>query len=304
MTAAPSKTHDSLFREHERFLWGLSFRMTGCAADADDIVQETFARALASPPARTDEPWRPWLARVALNLARDTLRRRKRDGYVGPWLPSPVPANEIGDEGTSPDARYERAESVSFAFLLALESLSPRERAVLLLRDVFDYSVREAADLLHVTETNAKVLHHRARKALVPYDETREARAARAGLSAEALRKFLVALATRDGAALEATLAESARAMTDGGGEFFAARNVVRGRANVAKLFLGISRRYADIRTTFAEYGGLPSIVTDLPTRTAREAPRTVIACEVDDAGLITAVYTVSASRKLTRVTT
>jgi len=79
--------HAAAFREHERFLWALCYRMTGSAADADDLVQETFVRALERPPPRTDLPWRPWLTRVAMNLARDALRRRRRRGYVGPWLP-------------------------------------------------------------------------------------------------------------------------------------------------------------------------------------------------------------------------
>ncbi|HEY9231828.1 MAG TPA: sigma-70 family RNA polymerase sigma factor, partial [Blastocatellia bacterium] len=77
-----------------RLLWGLCYRMTGNAADADDLVQETFVRALEHPPRRTDEPLRPWLVRVALNLSRDLLRRRRRRDYTGPWLPSPVPTDE------------------------------------------------------------------------------------------------------------------------------------------------------------------------------------------------------------------
>src|SRR5262245_37766111 len=112
---------------HRSFLWGLSYRLTGSAADADDIVQETFVRALARPPARTDAPWRPWLVRVALNLGRDLLRRRRRRRYEGPWLPSPVetdsapPSFEPAAEGT-PASRYDLLESLSFAFLLALEA--------------------------------------------------------------------------------------------------------------------------------------------------------------------------------------
>jgi RNA polymerase sigma-70 factor (ECF subfamily) len=82
------------FRANERHLWGLCYRMTGSAADADDLVQETFTRALARPPAKRDDPWRPWLVRVAMNLAHDTLRRRRRRRYVGPWLPSPVEADD------------------------------------------------------------------------------------------------------------------------------------------------------------------------------------------------------------------
>ena len=142
------------FAAERTFLWGLCYRMTGCAADAEDIVQETFTRALERPPARTSDPWRPWLVRVAMNLARDQLRRRRRQRYIGPWLPSPI---ETGDEvavpavepalagGDTTAGRYDVLESVSFAFLIALEALTPQQRAVLLLRCVFDYDVRETA---------------------------------------------------------------------------------------------------------------------------------------------------------------
>src|SRR5438128_12126286 len=81
---------DALYEEHRRFLWGLCYRMTGSAADAEDVVQDTFVRAIEHPPGRTNEPLRPWLVKVALNLARDLLRRRRRREYVGPWLPSPI----------------------------------------------------------------------------------------------------------------------------------------------------------------------------------------------------------------------
>ncbi len=124
-------------RTHERLLWGLSYRLTGSAADADDIVQETFLRALKNTRLLPADAWRPWLVRVATNLGMDTLRRRRRRAYVGSWLPSP-----IGTEGEAPmlpappadgpAERYEQLESVSFAFLLALEALTPRQRAVLL----------------------------------------------------------------------------------------------------------------------------------------------------------------------------
>ncbi|HEY6211735.1 MAG TPA: sigma-70 family RNA polymerase sigma factor, partial [Vicinamibacterales bacterium] len=81
---------ESLYAEHRSFLWGLCYRMTGNAADADDVVQDTFVRAMQRPPRRTDDSLRPWLVTVALNLSRDLLRRRRRRDYVGPWLPSPI----------------------------------------------------------------------------------------------------------------------------------------------------------------------------------------------------------------------
>src|SRR4030095_6241497 len=78
------------YNEDKRFLWGLCYRMTGSAADADDIVQDTFVRALEKPPTNLDAPLRPWLVTVALNITREKSRRRRRREYFGPWLPSPV----------------------------------------------------------------------------------------------------------------------------------------------------------------------------------------------------------------------
>src|SRR6185436_13556133 len=171
--------HAQALEIDRRLLWGLCYRMTGNAADADDLVQETFVRAIEKPPPRTDEPLRPWLVRVAMNLSRDLLRRRKREGYTGPWLPSPVPTDDeespasyepaTGGED-SPVARYDLKESISFAFLLALEALTPSQRAVLLLRDVFDYSTSETAEALGITEANTKVVLLRARRNMKEYD--------------------------------------------------------------------------------------------------------------------------------------
>jgi RNA polymerase sigma-70 factor (ECF subfamily) len=176
---------EQIFNENRRFLWGLCYRMTGSAADSDDILQETFVRLLQRPPADTDEPLRPWLARVAVNLSRDVLHRRRRQGYTGQWLPAPFETEnnedvfavlDLAADGhapTDPAARYEVLESVSFAFLLALELLTPTQRAVLLLRDVFDFNVAEAAAVLRVTEQHVKTTHHRARRVMREYEEQR-----------------------------------------------------------------------------------------------------------------------------------
>ncbi len=94
MAALSSIVTEDLFIQHRRFLWGLCYRLTGSAADADDLVQETFVRAIELPPARLGDPLRPWLVRVAVNLGRDLLRRRRRVPYKGPWLPSPIETDE------------------------------------------------------------------------------------------------------------------------------------------------------------------------------------------------------------------
>lgn len=114
MTTLAASLTETLFIEHRTFLWGLCYRLTGSAADADDLVQETFIRAMERLPARLDEPWRPWLVRVAINLGRDLLRRRKRRAYVGPWLPSPI---NTGEDASPPSHEPTFAETIgSFDF--------------------------------------------------------------------------------------------------------------------------------------------------------------------------------------------
>lgn len=297
---------------HRRHLWGLCYRMTGNAADADELVQETFVRALERPPARTDEPWRPWLVRVAMNLSRDLLRHRRRSPYRGTWLPSPIetgsddapPAYEIpAGSGSPTEGRYELLESVSFAFLLALEALTPSQRAVLLLRDVFDYSVRETADALGMSESNIKVTHHRARRAMAAYDQRRcvPTRELQANTRA-ALERFLIALSSADTAAMESLLAADVRHLSDGG-EFPAAHRPVIGRSRVMRLFFGLNRHLGPTAwSIIRELNGLPALLIDFGVRDPRFAPRGIVRLDVDADGRVAVVHAVLASRKLAAV--
>lgn len=298
----------SAFEAQRGFLWGLSYRLTGSSADADDVVQETFARALSQPPPRRDLPLRPWLTRVALNLGRDVLRRRRRRPYDGPWLPSPVPTTDGGalpaepaDPAASPAARYEAAESVTLAFLLALEALRPTPRAVLLLRDVFDYSVRETADALGLSEANVKVTHLRARRALRDYDRARRPPTpARAAQASEALRRFLTCLGSGDAAGLEALLAEDVRVRSDGGGEFAAARRPVLGRERVLRFLLGLAQKSGGAtRFEPRRLNGLPALLAVPVSPRPGWAPRVVMQCLLDDDGRIVEILSVLATAKL-----
>lgn len=303
---------EEIFQSHERFLWGLLYRLTGNAADAEELVQETFVRAMKSPPPNTDEPWRPWLVRVAVNLGRDCLRRRRTQGYDGVWLPSPIetepevmndtPTYEPADEYGDPAARYDQLESVSFAFLLALEALTPAQRAVLLLRDVFDYSVRETATALAMSEANVKTTHSRVRRAMRGYDEHRTIPSpAFHERARQSLERFLHCLSQHDVAGVEALLARDVVALSDGGGEFFAARLPVKGVAKVAQFYLNLTK-YVDaatIRIQLLWLNGTAAILFDLGPRPAGYAPRSVILLDVRPTGEIGRVYTVLATRKL-----
>jgi len=280
--------------------------MTGVAADADELVQETFVRAVEAPSPLREGDLEHWLVRVATNLSIDCLRRRRRRQYDGPWLPSPLEAADAldGFDEAAPGARsVERAEQVSYAFLVALEALSPRARAVLLLVEVLDYAVTEVARLLETTDNNVRVLLHRARRALERFDvevvaspEVRERQRA-------ALEKFLLCMINQDAAGMEALLTDDVRSLTDGGGRYTALREPLVGRAAVARFHLQTARRRAAVsRTEFRWINGVPALVVVTRPLRPQMAPRLVLRCEVDAHGHIRELHTILNPRKLTAV--
>ncbi len=313
MTTLSTALTETLFSEHRQFLWGLCYRLTGNAADADDIMQDTFVRAMERPPADRAAPWRPWLVRVALNLGRDVLRRRKRRGYVGPWLPSPI---DTGDEvsppsyeptfagGMSTERRYDLLESVTFAFLIALEALSPRQRAILLLRDVFDYSVQDTAAALDLSEANVKTSLHRARRAMHAYDQSRclPTRTLQQQ-TRHALDGFLQGLFSRDINKLESLLVADTRLVSDGGGEFRAALKPIVGCDKILRFHMkAVEHARPLARIVVRMCNGLPALVFEYADSRPGEATRFVYTANVDREGRITELHAVLASRKLTGV--
>jgi RNA polymerase sigma-70 factor (ECF subfamily) len=310
---------EQIFKENRSFLWGLCYRMTGSAADADDVLQETFVRLMQKPPADTDEPLRPWLVRVAVNLSRDVLRRRRRQGYTGQWLPAPfetennedvfgaldLAARDEASGADSPSARYELLESVSFAFLLALEYLTPTQRAVLLLRDVFDFSVSEAARVLRMTEQNVKTTHHRARRAMREYEEKRFVpRKSLVEKTGRVVAQLVEFLKSRDTEAAAKLLAANVVSLSDGGGEFFAARVPVVGRAKVASMLSNLFKATAAFssKTRVVELNGLFAVATERENAPHGYAGKLATLFQLDGDGLIERIYFVMASRKLTRL--
>lgn len=246
----PSDSHgpaDAVFEAHRAILTGLAYRMCGTRQDAEDIVQDAWLRWFG----RDGEPDNPraWLVRVVTNLCLDRLKRARtqREVYVGPWLPEPVRA----DPGASPHDRLERAESLSMAFLVLLQSLSPAERAALLLHDVFGYGYDDLRVLLGREPAACRQLVTRARKAVELRRPRFEPDVARAG---SALAAFMAACATGNPDAVMAMLTEDVTAVADGGGLVpGAGTRPVSGRRNVGRLILGLMRKVGPAATYSVE---------------------------------------------------
>jgi RNA polymerase sigma factor (sigma-70 family) len=300
------------FEQHRRFLWGVCYRVTGSAADADDAVQETFIRALKHAPKDLAEP-RRWLVTVAVNASRDFLRRRRRRSYVGPWLPSPVDTSDEGplpsyepaiDAGRTLEGRYDVTESVSLAFLRALEVLTPTQRAVLLLRDVFDYSGAEVATALDLSKGNARTIHHRARHAMAAYETRRTPPTAdNRRRTSHTLDLFLELLGKADVPGIERMLAADIRAVTDGGGEFSASPYPIVGPAAVEQFFVRLAgSRASGVRVRVIDLNAFPAALFAFEAPMGRRPPRLVLTVDLNTGGLICGLCVIANSRKLKAV--
>jgi len=281
--------------------------MMGSSADADDLVQETFVRAIERPPADVELSWRPWLVRVAMNLCRDALRRRKRRRYPGFWLPSPV-EHDGPEEATpgddTPEARYGLMESASFAFLVALEELTPSQRAVLLLREAFDYSSEEAAEALEMSEGAVRITLHRARKAMADYDANRAPSKSDRSADVDAmLSRMLVCIAQRDLDEARRIFADDAVALGDGGGVYHAARKRIVGADRIVNLYNDLALRASkDAHVEVRNLNGQPAIVGTDPSPRKPNSPRWVLIVDLDREGRIRRMYSVIAPQKLSGI--
>jgi len=210
-------------------LRAIAYRMLGSVADAEDAVQETALRWHRTDPSGIVNP-EAWLVRACTRVSIDLLRRRRREAYVGPWLPEP--AEEPAAEAPA------LAESLRLAFLLMLERLTPNERAAFLLREVFDTPYDEVAQTLGVSEQACRQYVSRARRHLAD-ERARFTVAPRAEF--DLMTRFGAALAAGDYNAMTTLLAADARMVSDGGGKVTAALNVVTGADKVARFFIGIA---------------------------------------------------------------
>lgn len=241
---------DDPLAPHRGRLLGLAYRMLGSRSDAEDVVQDAYLRFAGAQDVRNAEAF---LVTVVTRLCLDRLKsaRAQREVYVGPWLPEPV----FDAEGLSAEAATELADDLSFALMLALDRLSPLERAAFLLHDVFDTPFAEIAAMLDRTEASCRQLASRARRAV---RDDRPPPAAPPDSHARLLRAFGEAVASGDVARLAELLREDAVALTDGGGRKTAARNPIVGAEKIARFFIGLAAKNAghDIRVEPATING------------------------------------------------
>ncbi len=245
------------FETYRPLLFSIAYRITGSASEAEDIVQETYLRFrnTASTEIRS---LKSFLTTIATRLSLNYLNsaRVEREQYIGIWLPEPV---LTVDGNLHPEEQVEQQESLSFAFLVLLETLTPPERAVLLLHEVFDYSFQEIADILEKTPAACRQLFHRAKEHLAE-------RQRRYPLSPEEhrqiLERFLDACQSGNLSALTDLLARDATAWADGGGKVRTVPHPIFGRETVARVFLALaSKLLANITVCIEEVNGAPALL-------------------------------------------
>jgi RNA polymerase sigma-70 factor (ECF subfamily) len=283
------------FEPHRRRLRGLAYRMLGSMAEAEDAVQEAYLRWHDADRAHIGDP-KAFLTTITTRVCLDVLKsaRVRREEYVGPWLPDPV----IDTASLAPDAQTELADDLSVALLLALDRLSPAERAAFLLHDVFDYSFAEVADALGKNEAACRQLASRARlhvRGRRPGTIGNRSPTAIDPRHAELLSAFISATRTGELHALTRLLAADARVVTDGGGKVPAALNVIDGAQRSAAFLVGATRKgwRDDYSLRFEMINGLPGVVVTSP-----DGPVQTNAFEIRD-GAIAAIYIVRNPDKL-----
>nr|WP_246002878.1 RNA polymerase sigma-70 factor [Nocardia tenerifensis] len=246
-----------VFMTHRPRLFALAYRMLGSAGEAEDAVQETYLRWDAADRTKIRAA-EAWLTTVLVNLCRTWLvsARARRETYVGPWLPEPVPT-ERGELG--PLETVEERELVSLALLSAMERLTPVERAVFVLREAFGYAHREIADMLTISEANSQQIFRRAglrvREGRARFDIPSE-------YAGELIKRFLKAARTGDIESLEQLLTADVVSIADGGDQVNAAKRPVVGAKNVARYLAGLFRwEVPGMEFRIEEVNGAPAAV-------------------------------------------
>ncbi len=282
------------FESYRAYLFSIAYRMLGSAMDAEDMVQETYLRYQAASPGPI-RSLKAYLTTILTRLCIDQLHLayQQRETYLGPWLPEPI---LTGQPGASLEEEAEMRESLSWAFLVMLERLQPVERAVFLLRSVFDYEYADIAQFVGKSEAACRQSFARAKKHLAE-SPTRYTASPEAGR--QLLASFLQAVQAGDKDALMDMLADGATLWADGGGKVpGAAIHPVVGRDQVAQFGLGATRRFLppDYRIEMGEVNYQPAVIV-------RAADRTLVVLAIEtDGQRVQAVRLIANPDKLKRL--
>ncbi len=280
------------FERHRSLFFAIAYRMLGSVADAEDMVQETFLRWQQVSQARVTSP-KNYLVSIVTRLCIDRLRsaRVQREQYIGTWLPEPIVTAATSD----PAAGVELADSLSTAFLVLLESLSPTERAVFLLREVFEYEYAEIGQIVNKPPANCRQIFRRARQHLANrrshFDVTPHQQE-------QITEKFIQAWNRGDLQGLLTLLAEDMTLYSDGGGKVTAAVKPLQKAAKVARFLIAIrrSKKALAFVSQLSEINHQPGIINYV-----NGSPHSILTFEIVD-GLIQSIYIVVNPEKLRRV--
>jgi RNA polymerase sigma-70 factor (ECF subfamily) len=288
-TSAANSIRLATFDQYRSLLFSIAYRMLGSVADAEDMLQETFIRWQQSGDETVRSP-RAFLVTIVSRLCINQLQsaRVQREEYVGQWLPEPI----VTDPASDPFGVIRVDESLSMAFLVLLERLTPVERAVFLLREVFEYEYVEIASILGQTEANCRQILRRARQHV---SALRPRFATSAHQQSDLFERFLGAVRTGEMEGLVALLAEDVVLHSDGGGKAIAVPNIVQGSNNVARGILGGLKKLVpeNLVRRLVLINGEPGLVNYLDRK-----PHSVLTIDVSE-GRIQTIYIVTNPEKL-----
>lgn len=248
---------EATFLQHRPRLFGLAYRMLGTKADAEDVLQDAYLRWQSAPRDELRSP-EAWLVTVVTRLSIDKLRdaKQEREAYTGPWLPEPL----VGEEAATPERASELASDVSFAFLMMLERLAPEERAVFLLREVFDMDYPEVAQMLGKSEAACRQMLHRAKERV---RQERPRFQVNPVAHRQLLERFVAATRSGKREDMLALFAKDVRFASDGGGKVRAVLRVLEGAERLVRFYTAISRLATGHSLSYrhAEINGAPGLL-------------------------------------------
>lgn len=249
---------ETLYQTYQPLLFSLAYRMLGSVMDSEDIVQEAFIAFNQLPNRETIENKKAYLCKIVTNRCLDLIRSsaKKREVYVGPWLPEPLLEKE--NSTNDPSQALLQQESISTAYLLLLQQLNANERAVFLLREVFHYSYDEIAEILDKSSANCRQIFHRTKKSMDFSPEQQPS----VSIMESKIKEFVQSFINGDITQILELVSEDIAMYADGGGKVPTARVPIFGAARVIQLLKNLLKKYEGKLTfSFASINGIPGLI-------------------------------------------